>query len=140
MIVIRRNPWFGSVNFLDTPEMQALMGGQGIIDVVNTYISITLDSGLVGLGLFVGFFALVIIGVYRAMRSLPDKDSEERLLGRALLAILFAILTIILTVSSITFIPIVYWSVAGMGVAYAQMIRNQAAQKVVPEGARQIRA
>ncbi len=132
LIVIQRNPWFGSVNFLETPEMQALMGGQGIIDVVNSYISITLESGFVGLGLFVCFFALVIIGVYRAMRSLQEKDSEERLLGRALLAILLSIMVMISTVSSITFIPFVYWSVAGMGVAYAQMIRKQAAENVVP--------
>jgi hypothetical protein len=61
------------------------------------------------------------------MRSIPDKDSEEYLLGRALLATLLAILTIITTVSSITIIPIVYWSVAGLGVAYAQMVRKNAA-------------
>jgi O-antigen ligase len=126
MIVIQHNPWFGSVDFLETPEMQALMGGQGIIDVVNTYIGITLKSGFVGLGLFVGFFALVVIGVFRAMRSLPNKDSEEHLLGRALLATLLAILVIIFTVSSITVIPIVYWSVAGLGVAYVQMVRMSA--------------
>ncbi len=124
MIVIKRNPWFGSVNFLEEPEMQPLYAN-GIIDVVNTYIGLALGSGFVGLGLFVGFFALVVIGVYRAMRRLPDKDGEEYLLGRALLAILLAILTIIFTVSSITIIPIVYWSVAGLAVAYVQMIRKQ---------------
>ena len=124
MIVIQRSPWFGSINYLETPEMEAMRQGQGIIDVVNTYIGIALETGFVGLGLFVGFFALVVIGVYRAMRSLPDKDSEEHLLGRALLATLIAILVIIFTVSSITVIPIVYWSVAGLGVAYAQMVRK----------------
>ena len=124
IIVIQRNPWFGSVSYLETPEMQAMLTGGNIIDVVNSYIAITLQNGFVGLGLFVGFFALVLIGIYKAMRSLADKDSEEYLLGRALLATLVAILVIIFTVSSITIIPIVYWSVAGLGVAYAQMIRK----------------
>lgn len=125
MIVIQRNPWFGSVNFMETPEMEAMRQGQGIIDVVNTYIRVTLEHGFLGLGLFIGFFALVVTGVYRAMRSLRDKDSDEHLLGRALLATLVAIMVIISTVSSITVIPIVYWSVAGLGVAYAQMVRKQ---------------
>jgi O-antigen ligase len=131
IIVIQRNPWFGSVNFLETPEMQAMITGGNIIDVVNSYIAITLQNGFVGLGLFVGFFAFVLFGIYRSMRSLTDKGSEVYLLGRTLLGTLLAILVIIFTVSSITVIPIVYWSVAGLGVAYAQMIRKQAAEKVV---------
>lgn len=126
MIVIQRNPWFGSSNFNETPEMEAMRQGGGIIDIVNTYIRVTLEQGFVGLGLFVGFFALTLLGIYRAMRSIPDKDSEEHLLGRVLFATLLAILVMIFTVSSITFIPIVYWSIAGMGVAYARMVRLQA--------------
>ncbi len=123
--VIERNPWFGSVNYLQTPEMKSFRTGLGIIDIVNSYIQIALETGFVGLGLFVGFFALTLLGIYRAMRSIRDKDSEERLLGRALLATLLAILVTIFTVSSITVIPIVYWSVAGLGVAYVQMMQKR---------------
>lgn len=126
IIVIKRNIWFGSVNYFEAPEMEALRQGEGIIDVVNTYIGMALTKGLVGLGLFVSFFALTLMGIYRAMRLIPDKDSEEYLLGRVLLATLLAILFIIFTVSSITIIPIVYWSVAALGVAYTQMVRNNA--------------
>jgi O-antigen ligase len=125
MIVIERNPWFGSVNYLETPEMEAMRQGEGIIDIVNTYLQIALETGFVGLGLFVGFFALILLGIYLAMRSIRDRNSEERLLGRALLATQLAILVIIFTVSSVTIIPIVYWSVAGLGVAYARMMRTQ---------------
>lgn len=127
LIVIQRNPWFGSVDFLDAPEIQGLMGGDGLIDIVNTYVGITLKSGFVGLGLFVGFFTLNIISVYRAMRSLPNEDSEEHLLGRTLLATLLATMVIIFTVSSISVIPITYWCIAGLSVAYAQMVRKETA-------------
>ncbi|TXT26444.1 MAG: hypothetical protein FD134_554 [Gallionellaceae bacterium] len=122
MIVIQRNPWFGSTTFLETPEMEAMRQGEGIIDVVNSYLAITLGSGFVGLGLFVGFFTLTLLGIYHAMRSIPDKDSDEYLLGQTLLATLLAILFTITTASSILNAPLVYWSVAGIGVAYAQMI------------------
>ncbi len=126
MIVIKRHPLLGSSDFWETPEMEALRSGDGIIDIVNTYVGVALQQGLIGLVLFAGFFALTLLGIYRAMRTIPDKDSEEHLLGRALVATLFAIMIMIFTVSSITFIPIVYWSVAAMGVAYAQMVRRQA--------------
>jgi O-antigen ligase len=131
MIVIQRNPWFGSNDYLKTPEMEAMRQGQGIIDIVNTYIAVTLQSGYVGLSLFIGFFVLSLLGIYRRMRSISDKTSEEHLLGQSLFATLLAILVIIFTVSSITIIPIVYWSVAGLGVAYAQMIRRQPGRKIL---------
>ena len=124
MIVIRRNPWFGSANYMDTPEMQEMRQGQGIIDIVNTYLVVALEKGLVGLGLFVGFFVLILKKIFNAMGSIEDKNSEEHLLGRVLLSTLVAIMVIIFTVLSITVIPIVYWSIAGMGVAYTQMVRN----------------
>lgn len=124
IIVIQRNPWFGSNDYLKEPEMEALRTGENIIDIVNSYLGIVLERGLIGLGLFVGFFAMTLLGIYRAMRSIPDMESEERLLGRALLATLVSIMVIIFTVSSISIIPIVYWSVAGLGVAYIQMRRK----------------
>jgi O-antigen ligase len=124
MIVIGRNPWFGSTTYYDTPEMESMRQGEGIIDVVNTYLAITLETGWVGVSLFVSIFILTLLGIYRAMRSIRDKTSDEYLLGRALLATQLSIMVIIFTVSSITVIPIVYWSFVGLGVAYAQMVRR----------------
>lgn len=121
-IVIRRNFLLGSVDYMETPEMLAMRNGNHQIDVVNSYIGIALEKGMIGLGLFVGFFASVVFGIYRTLRSLPDGD--EKLLGRVLLATLIGILFTIMTVSSITYIPVVYWSVAGLGVAYLQMIKK----------------
>lgn len=127
MIVIQRNPWFGSVDFTNAPEMEAMRQGQGIIDIVNTYLAVALRAGFVGLGVFVAVFALTLMAIFHAMRSISDKDGEYYLLGRVLLATQVAILLIIFTVSNILLIPLMYWSVAGLGVAYAQMIRKNAA-------------
>jgi hypothetical protein len=77
--------------------------------------------------LFAGFFALLLSSIHRARRSIPDRSSEEYLLGQVLPATLAGILVIIATTSSIGFVPLVYWSVAGMGVAYVQMVRKQIA-------------
>ena len=125
LIVINRNPWFGSVDYLKTPEMEALRQGQGIIDIVNTYIRVALESGYIGMSLFIGFFLTVCWGVYKSFHRLADKRSEEYLLGRSLLASLAGILLIIFTVSSISVIPVVYWSVAGLGAAYITMMARR---------------
>lgn len=124
IIVIKRNLWLGSLDYLKTPEMESMRQGSGIIDIVNTYIQIALDTGIIGLGLFVSFFVLTLLGIYRSMRSVSDRSSDGYLLGRALLAMLLAIMIIIFSVSSITIIPVVYWSVAGLGVAYVRMVRK----------------
>lgn len=122
--VIMRNPWVGSTDFALAPEMQAMIQGQGIIDVVNTYLLISLEYGLVGLALFVGFFALIAWNIFQGYRGLRQTNIELFNLGRSLLASLTAILVIIFTVSSVGHIPVIMWSVAGMGAAYGIMLRS----------------
>lgn len=124
LLVIQRNPLLGTFDYRKAPEMQAMIQGEGIIDIVNTYIGVALSYGLIGLTVFVAFFAAVLLGIRKTLRSFPDKDDEARRLGRALFATLAGILVTIFTVSSITIIPVVYWSVAGLGVAYVRMARN----------------
>ena len=120
--VIMENPWFGSVNYFDAPAMQQLIQGEGIIDIVNTYLGIALLSGFVGLGIFTLFFVTVLLGLIKGMREEKDKTSEEYVLGRSLVATLVGILIMIATCSNIAAIPIIYWTMAGLGVAYVRML------------------
>ena len=53
MIVIARYPLFGSVNYRDELADMGLLQGEGIVDVVNTYLQFTLENGLVGAAMFV---------------------------------------------------------------------------------------
>ena len=115
--VIERNPWFGSTDYLATPEMQKMIQGQGIIDIVNTYLEVMLKSGLAGLGLFLGFFATILIGLLRVIKFDAVRDSGLGGYARASMVTLIAILVTIVTVSSVDFIPYVYWSFAGLCVA-----------------------
>lgn len=120
--VIMEKPFFGAFDYFYSPAMQDLRQGQGIIDIVNTYLSVGLGNGLVGLALFGGFFVTVAFGIFRSMRALADRDDEMYSLGQGLLAVLLGIMVTIATVSSITVIPVIYWSVAGLGVAYARIL------------------
>ncbi len=122
--VIERNILFGSYNFLDAPELQVMIQGEGIIDVVNSYIGVALYSGLMGLVFFVGAFLFALRELWRGVRIARQYSPRLVLLGRALLATVAAIMLIIYTVSSIIAIPTVYWPVLGLAVAYANMMKN----------------
>ena len=118
--VLLDHPFFGAWDFLQLPVMQQLRQGEGIIDVVNTYVGIALASGFVGLGLFCGFFLVVLYELAGAMRRAGERDGEPYVLGQALLCVLIGILVMIVSTSSLTLIPVVYWSIAGLAQAYAR--------------------
>ena len=117
LIVIDRNFWLGSVDYLQTPEMQSMIQGQGIIDIVNTYIGVTLDYGVIGLTLFAGFFVVILWQLWR-MQARLAMDSELRTMGRSLLATFFAIALMISSVSRIVVVAQIFWLVAGFAVAW----------------------
>lgn len=114
IVVIARNPFFGSFDALASSEMEALRAG-GIIDVVNSYIALALTGGLVTMSIFAGFFVSVVVQLFMIKRKAPLTDVDANI-RRALIAAILGIMFIIYTVSSITYVPIVYWLVGGLGV------------------------
>ena len=121
--VISQNPWFGSFDYLVNPAMQDMIQGEGIIDVVNSFLGVALTFGFVGLGLFCGVFAFAGWGVWTGIRR-ADPDGEIKLLGRSLIATLVGVMVCIVTVSSIGVVPWIYWTLAGLCVGYAQLARE----------------
>jgi O-antigen ligase len=121
LVVIAQNPFFGAFDYFNAPEMQELIQGQGIIDIVNSYVAIALNSGIVGLALFVGIFASAVVGVFGRISRLSGYDLELYDIGRGLLAALAAILVTIATVSSISVIPIIYFLVVGLALAFVRI-------------------
>jgi hypothetical protein len=118
--VIGLNPAFGSFDYMRNPLMQQMLQGQGIIDIVNSYLGVALTYGLVGLGLFIGVFLSGGIKVWLVLRS-TSESSEFCLLGRCLLASLAGILITIGTASSVSFVALLYWIVAGLCARYSEL-------------------
>ena len=127
MIVIGRNPIFGSADFVDQLAALGMVQGDGIVDVVNTYLQVALSTGLVGLTLFIGIFLLILVRLFRILQMLPPDEDELEQIGRALLATLVGLLITIFTVSSMGQIPMLYWALAGLAVSYERV----ACKKVV---------
>jgi O-Antigen ligase len=125
MGVLWQNPVFGSFDYLLAPSMEEMRQGQGIIDMVNTYLAVALPYGLVGLFLFICPFAYSLLACWRARVVHARQDVESDLLGRALAGAMVAILVTIATVSSIGVVPVIYWMLAGLCVGYARMVEAQ---------------
>ena len=123
-ILFQKNPIIGMVNYRETPEMEVMRQGQGIIDVVNSYVDIALSYGIVGLGLFLFILFGLFFSVLKNVRRLPSTEKDLINIGRSLYAILGAALFTIFTVSSINYIPIFYWILAGLCSAYIRICKK----------------
>lgn len=133
--VVERNFWLGSENYLMSPELGVLAAiqGEGIADLVNHYFEIVLASGVLGLALFCGAFARALQVVWRGLRQ-KSASQEHKLLGTALFCTLLSILATISTVSNVTAVPVILWSVLGMCVAYSTLEREPSLQPADPSG------
>jgi hypothetical protein len=136
MFLIYENPWFGSPTFMSEPIMQQMVQGQGIIDLVNTYVALALSSGLVGVVLFCSvLIGPLIKGIPLEIRLLAkaqkqrQPDLADPLLRAALCALLSSAIAIG-TVSSITVIPWTYWLLAGLAL---NLIQRQSANPETPK-------
>ena len=123
-VVIQRQPFLGSNTYMETPEMQTLIQGQGIIDVVNSYVRIALDSGLLGVTAFILIFFSLTYKLYKVRKKLINDSSELYNYANALIATVIAMLFIIATVSSIDIIEHLYWIMAGLMSSYIHFLQS----------------
>jgi hypothetical protein len=106
--LLKQSPWWGVPNFLQ--YMQDLRQGEGIIDLVNTYLVVSLNAGLVGLFIFLIPFAIIIW--LTARKHTPASIALGRE-GPVWLALCIAMLCVIFTVSPISIVaPLLIWTIA----------------------------
>ena len=122
--VFNRYPLFGSVNYRDELASLGMTQGEGIVDVVNTYLDVVLEYGMIGFTIYLSFFGIVIVTIVQSIKKIEDKQSDIHLLGRVLFATQIAILVTITSVSSILVIPVVYWAIAGLSLSYENVARG----------------
>ncbi|MFN3414721.1 MAG: O-antigen ligase family protein [Caldimonas sp.] len=123
MIVFWESPIFGLPDYLLHPAMEEMRQGQGIIDVVNTYLGVALYSGAVGLFLFVAPFLCAGFLVWRLLRKPGTRGESRQGVGRALLGALVGAAITIATVSSITVIPAFYWFLLALCATFVRLMQ-----------------
>jgi O-antigen ligase len=154
MQVFMERPWLGSDQYVERLTELGMVQGQGIVDIVNTYLGIALSSGALGLTFFLSIFTIVLRGIWKSGRQYAHNEAQgltsdaasgstsksqgespsvqATLLGRVLLASLLGTLVTIGTASSISVIPWVYWAWIGTSVAYVRMAHSKNIEPLVP--------
>ncbi len=120
--VLQQNPLVGDPGFLDNPLMEQMRQGQGLIDMVNSYLQVVMPYGLIGLALYLACFVVTLYQLNRARRTVSRVDPERERIARNLLAIVLGIIVTIATVSSINGIPYIYWSLLGVCVGCTRLL------------------
>jgi hypothetical protein len=131
LAVIAKNPLLGSFDFLSASEMQDMIQGEGIVDIVNSYLQVALAYGGVGLTLFMGVFVCSLWGTVRAWMAC-SADPMMGAMGRGLIAAMIGMMVMITTVSSINNIPVLYWMLSGLCVGYARLRSSPVRQRSTP--------
>ncbi len=116
--LIASSPWLGVPGYMD--YMEELRQGQGIIDIVNSYVAIALNTGVVGLTCFLGMFVTTMVPLFRLRRT-SEVAPDGVHVANHLIATMLAAMVVIVTTSSIVVIPQVLCMLLGMGVACARL-------------------
>jgi O-Antigen ligase len=119
MIVFWQSPIFGSLHYLQNPALESMRQGQGIIDIVNSYVGVALAFGGIGLVLFVAPSAYALWTSWTTSRHLALQDPDAESAGRALAASMLGILLVIGAASHYFHIPIVHWMTVSVCAAFA---------------------
>ena len=142
LIIINENILLGQPAevYLRHPKMQEMIQGQGIIDIVNTYVGIALRSGVTGLLLFCAFFMSIILNLWKTYNALPDEETDLKKTGGALLATLTAILITIGTTSPIGHVQFITYAAAGLCIAYTRIAQGVLVSHQTEKAAEKVKA
>jgi hypothetical protein len=116
LAVIARHPLIG--NTAAILDLQNLRQGQGIIDLVNVYVQVLLNGGIVGLTLLFGFLLLGTARANFVRRRLLQSDSDMARLGAALIACVVGLLVTLASGSLGTGTERMYYILGGFMAAY----------------------
>jgi O-antigen ligase len=104
--------------------MEDLRQGEGIIDLVNTYAEIAVVYGFVGLAMFIGLMLFALSKALRMARNVVRKDPDLALMGFVLVGCILGTLVMLATCSFIFGYTILFYVIAGLAAAYANLARS----------------
>jgi O-antigen ligase len=103
--------------------MEDLRQGEGIIDLVNSYLGVALTYGFIGLFCFLGFILLGMTSIYARTRELVHSDPDLALFGTSLIACIVGTLVMIESESFNLGAEKMFYVLAGLATAYARLAR-----------------
>jgi O-antigen ligase len=138
LALIKQSPWMGVPNF--ETALASFRQGEGIIDIVNSYLAIMLNAGIPGCVLYLVPYVLVVakmLGVHGKERGSSRAVSGS--FAPVFVALILTVLFIIFTVASIGVIPYVLVLAVAFPVAWLRQARHEVHPSEVPLSGRPLR-
>ena len=123
--VFWKNPLLGDTGFMETPEMESMRQGQGIIDIVNSYLQIALLYGFIGLLLYCAIFGQLLLTLFKTKRHITREPEWQDLLA-FLISLTIGIMVTIGTVSLVGYIPVIVWLAIGFATGVIRLAHQKA--------------
>jgi O-antigen ligase len=120
--LIQESPFFGDAEAL--LKMRSLRQGQGIVDLINSYVQVLLNNGFVGLSLFLSFILIGLFKAWSTSKKSMTVDPDFGMLGASLVACILGTLLMMENGSFGTGVERLYYVLAGLAAAYAHLGRS----------------
>lgn len=128
--LIVKKPLFGYPDAYRTPEMEAMRQGEGIIDPVNTYLTIAMIQGVICLSMYLLIIFTGLSGVVRYIQNGFEYGKSRRVLVGAALAATYLSICVQMIFTSFNGMIIVYfWIVSGICMGVSKGIGREAPKK-----------
>lgn len=118
-LVVQQSPFLGDQDAL--LKLQDMRQGEGIIDVINTYINVLLGDGFFGLSLFLGF---ILIGAFKSWsltRRFATSDTQFSMIGAALVACIVGTLLMMVDGSFGGGLERMFYTLTALAAAYSRL-------------------
>ena len=121
LALLKQSPWLGVPDYAS--QMQDLKQGEGIIDLVNSYIAIALDTGVIGLSIYL----LAYVLAFRRLVSVPGislrqtSDAGAGWFAATFLATIIACMLTIFTTSTFSTMPFLLIMLVALPIARLTM-------------------
>lgn len=125
LIVFHDNFWIGAINFVKSPHFDVVRQGGGFVDIVNSYLGVLLEKGVVGLTIYIILLLIALVPVHKLIKEIKTTSYEYYLYAVGLLGAIAASMITLSTVSNIGHVRPLSTLLLGAGVACAIIIKNQ---------------
>ncbi len=105
LALVKQSPWLGVPNYAS--QLQSLRQGEGIVDIVNSYVGIMLGAGVTGLAIYLLPFVIVVHRLLNAIRrdATGTREPGSRF-AVSMVALILALLFAIFTTSTFDVLPL----------------------------------
>lgn len=132
-LIIKQYPLLGVNEPTRQSEMEVMIQGQGIVDIVNYYLFTVLQNGIVGLMLIIGIVISLLYSLIKKVSSIKDTQSDEMICGKSITALFIGVLLCIATLSPMPIVNTILFLTFGIIISFLRVAKIDSANHDIPQ-------